>query len=293
LAKNEEEYIKTLTYVGDNFRFNEFNAESATKLSEDECILVKELFDKCNKDGVLDTEFTDVFTDTIYGEKYDGMYEEGSLSYDLYEKLSYSFVVSWSYKAEYETFYLDLPTYDDNDFYEKDKSYITAQRYANSGSELYAEFNGSLQKVGTLEETQYRVIMDGIAYGFAAKISLNDDFADNVYALDSGEEQWYDGDKFFSSDLVTYYVKTTDPYRYLQKDTTDYEKMFNWVPYSETTHIVGLDVYMGLGSCKAYMFIPIDVSMDELLVEYGDGGSREIKSRSAMRSNKTLYVIEE
>jgi hypothetical protein len=44
LAKDKDEYIKVLKYVGNNFRFNKFKEEKASDLSEDELILVKDLF---------------------------------------------------------------------------------------------------------------------------------------------------------------------------------------------------------------------------------------------------------
>ena len=123
---------------------------------------------------------------------------------------------------------------------------------------------------------------------------------DAVKVLFDGENEayWKDGEKFLLTQKALigkpmYYVAVDDPNRRTDKEEIDYNGSIQWKPLSISNAEPFVDVYMGTGSSKSYLFtiISVNAKNNEMEVRYLSG-KQESKAYSKMINNGALFVKE-
>lgn len=278
-------YKQVLMLIGENFRVGEVNDTLKSNLSSVEIALVDKLFSYCDSHNDLPEELKETFTTFCKADEYKDMFFEDDN--EFYNAVSKGFEISWKSDG---TYYIGLYIIPKTD-YSADKNFLDAERYVDNGCILYTFANGQYEKYATVEDVIYGEIIDDVCYGFGIKL----DFVDTELNVD----EYKDGDGFFNNvrsedGTPKYYVSVYDLNRKAKANPIDYGACWNWKPLGDVTYKKGLNVYMGVGSCKRYQFTILDskATDDYMLVRYPDG-NEEVKSYYAMIGNPVLYVMDD
>ena len=105
LSQETDKYKLILTLLGEHFKSRVYTDSDFQELSQEEKILVADLFDYANKNNALPTDFSDTFTAFCIGNEFENMFFEGMPNSTFYTSLSISFVISWKSDGSY---YIDI-----------------------------------------------------------------------------------------------------------------------------------------------------------------------------------------
>lgn len=288
LLANKKRYKQVLMLVGKYYRKGKLCTSLKKKLSSEEVNLIQDMFNYCKENDDLPKEMQKSFTEFCKAEEYENM----DLDCDdnkFYHEVSKGFQISWNYTDNRPNFYISLYDIPETD-YSPDKKYLDAERYIDKGCILYVLKNGKYKKYAKVKDVIYGEMIKDVCYGFGIKLKM--------YDKKNDVKGYKDGEAFFNNarskeGIPTYYVSVYDLNRSPIANSIDYEKCWDWKPLREVSSKEGLDVYLGMKSCKRYLFTILECKASEnyILVKYPNG-NEEVKYYSAIVNNKGLFVID-
>lgn len=281
---NDDEFALLTAMIAESFYTFTLDNSSYEKIEEQAAVMdcLKQIYNYAYDNLFeLDPDYRDVFA-----KKYDVV-----TSISSYDTLQDNFEIEYNRNFEKNEWVYTISSYslDEKDVLVKDDViYIDGEGYLQPGVTVYWLEDNKMEEVGVIKDIAYDKTIDGVAYGYALNIEFKNDPDFNG---------WRDGESFLTTNKKLmgdplYYVNALDANRSLMKEAIDYDQSFSWNSLGSITPTKGMEVYMGVGSTKKYMFTITDLNekMDMMHVSY-PSGSTEIKSYSEMMNNESLYIM--